>query len=513
MDLYFQAPSCMGILKGPNHVYELANLLYLQLIDKKDIIGKTVKEVLPELEAQGIFEFLDTVYKTGETFSANEMLVKFDYHGNGNLVDTYLNFIYQAHRNIDGTIDGILFFANDVTEQVLSRKKIEESEKRFRALIEKSEEMIMLTTSEGKLLYGSPSITNVFGYSEEDVADNFTYEHIHPDDLTEFLKKRKEIITTPGKSFYHQQRVRHKNGNWIWCENTITNMLHEPSINALVTNFRNITDKKITEQQREFDRNNLNALINNTDDLMWSVNTDYSLITSNKPFDDMAKSTSGKIIPKGSNILTGISPEQIIIFKKFYERAFTGETFTEIVYSKIPFEMWSEISYYPIRKGNEIIGTACHSRNITERKKAKLNLEKQNKELIKTNAELDRFVYSVSHDLRSPLTSVLGLISFIEEESQETDTLEHVKMIRNSINRLDEFIKNILSYSRNKRTGLEVKEIPLQKTIHAIVDSLQEWKRQKEFILTLTLTSRKINPFILIVCALIPYLKILFRMP
>lgn len=193
----------------------------------------------------------------------------------------------------------------------------------------------------------------------------------------------------------------------------------------------------------------------------------------------MTKATSGQIIPKGSNILTGITPEQIILFKKFYERAFTGETFTEIVYSKIPFEMWSEISYYPIRKGNEIIGTACHSRNITERKKARLILEKQNDELVKTNAELDRFVYSVSHDLRSPLTSILGLLSFIEEESQEPDTLEHAEMIHSSVNRLDEFIKNILSYSRNNRIALEVYKIPVQETATAIVDSLRSMKEAK----------------------------------
>lgn len=481
MNLYHQAPSSMGILKGPNHVYEMANPLYLKLIGKKNIIGKTVKEVLPEVEAQGVLDFLDKVYLTGETFYANEKLIQFDHDkkGTGKLVDTYLNFICQAHKNNKGEIDGIFFFAIDVTEQVLSRKRIEESENRFRALIEKSEEMIMLTSADGKLLYGSPSISKVFGYSEEDVALKNILELIHPDDLTEFTKKRKKLVTTPGKSFYHQQRVRHKNGNWIWCENTITNMLHEPSIKALVTNFRDITDKKITEQQREFDRNNLYALINNTDDLMWSVNTDYSLITSNKPFDDMTKATSGQIIPKGSNILTGITPEQIILFKKFYERAFTGETFTEIVYSKIPFEMWSEISYYPIRKGNEIIGTACHSRNITERKKARLILEKQNDELVKTNAELDRFVYSVSHDLRSPLTSILGLLSFIEEESQEPDTLEHAEMIHSSVNRLDEFIKNILSYSRNNRIALEVYKIPVQETATAIVDSLRSMKEAK----------------------------------
>jgi light-regulated signal transduction histidine kinase (bacteriophytochrome) len=100
--------------------------------------------------------------------------------------------------------------------------------------------------------------------------------------------------------------------------------------------------------------------------------------------------------------------------------------------------------------------------DITARKKAELNVEKQNKQLIKTNSELDRFVYIVSHDLHSPLTSILGLLSFIEGKSEEPDILEHAKMIYNSINRLHEFIKNILRYSRNNPTRLEMEKISVQ---------------------------------------------------
>src|SRR5680860_560782 len=138
--------------------------------------------------------------------------------------------------------------------------------------------------------------------------------------------------------------------------------------------------------------------------------------------------------------------------------------------------------------------------DINERKKAEENIKKQNKELdfqngekekraaelglsnkelLKINTELDRFVYSVSHDLRSPLTSILGLISFIEEDSREPDTLKQVKMIRASINRLDGFIKNILSYSQNNRTGLETKKIPIKKAINKIVNSVRNLKEAK----------------------------------
>src|SRR5680860_1704919 len=64
-DLYLKAPYCMGILKGPNHVYEMANPPYLKLIGKKDIIGKSVNEIRPEAADQGTIEILDRVYKTG----------------------------------------------------------------------------------------------------------------------------------------------------------------------------------------------------------------------------------------------------------------------------------------------------------------------------------------------------------------------------------------------------------------------------------------------------------------
>jgi PAS domain-containing protein len=147
----------------------MVNNLYLNLIDKNDIIGKTVKEVLPELESQGIFNFLDTVYNTGETFSANEMLVKFDSDGKGQLRDTYLNFIYQAHRDIDGNIDGILFFANDVTEQVLSRKKVEDSLLRFTSLIEQASDAICFIDQSMKIIEANNYACDKLGYTNEEM--------------------------------------------------------------------------------------------------------------------------------------------------------------------------------------------------------------------------------------------------------------------------------------------------------------------------------------------------------
>ncbi len=283
-----------------------------------------------------------------------------------------------------GNITEMIGTIQDITGQKNAEENLKQNEKRFRALIEKGDDMITLSANDGELLYGSPSITKVLGYPLDEFLHKRAYDFIYPDDIPGLIEN---ISQTQGKSFYSQLRLLHKNGNWIWCEATHTNMLHEPGINALVSNFRDISEKKIREQQREFDSNNLNALINNTNDLMWSVDRDFKLITSNQPFDEIIGFMTGKAITKGSNVLlTEFSQEQLTRHKKFYERAFAGETFTEIEYTVTPVETWSEISYYPIRKGDEIIGTACHSRNITERKRVEENLKQSRSRLKEAQA-------------------------------------------------------------------------------------------------------------------------------
>lgn len=117
--------------------------------------------------------------------------------------------------------------------------------------------------------------------------------------------------------------------------------------------------------------------------------------------------------------------------------------------------------------------------DVTELRKIEQHLEQQNRELTKTNKELDRFVYSTSHDLRSPLTSIMGLISLVQQDCREPETLEIVGMIGANVNRLDRFIRNILKYSRNNRTELEVEQISLKENINEVVNSLRHMKEAK----------------------------------
>lgn len=112
-------------------------------------------------------------------------------------------------------------------------------------------------------------------------------------------------------------------------------------------------------------------------------------------------------------------------------------------------------------------------RNETILRKNEWRIKQQNEELIKTNEELDRFVYSASHDLRAPLSSISGLVTLASHSSELTEVQNYISLIKGRAEILDKFILDIISYSRNARTETTRETIILPDLIHEIIDGLQ----------------------------------------
>ncbi|MCC9136047.1 PAS domain-containing protein [Pontibacter silvestris] len=123
--LIMQAPAVFCILQGPKHLYQLVNPYYQNLFPNRELLHKTVAEALPEVVEQGFIDILDNVYQSGEAFIAEEILIKLDRKGSGELEDVYFDLIYQPLYE-DDKITGIIVFGAEVTEQVSYRRKLEE---------------------------------------------------------------------------------------------------------------------------------------------------------------------------------------------------------------------------------------------------------------------------------------------------------------------------------------------------------------------------------------------------
>ena len=265
-------------------------------------------------------------------------------------------------NHIYPSTDGLSIFFRNITERKKSEEAIRQSEIKYRTMIERISD----------------------GFFSMDLEWRVTYINTVAEQLLErppgYLLDKKMTEEFPqgiGRGFYNGYVQSLQTGANVQLEEysiALNKWIRAgifPSSTGVSIYFRDITKEREAEKQKEFDNNNLHALINNTKDLMWSVDRNYKLITSNKSFDDLIKSMTGETLLKGNNIfIKEFDSKQAKRYKDYYERAFAGEAFTEIEHDGTVEDFWSEISFYPIYEGTKVIGTACFSRNITDRIKA-----------------------------------------------------------------------------------------------------------------------------------------------
>ncbi len=280
---------------------------------------------------------------------------------------------------------------------------------------------------------------------------------IHPEDLN-YVKRVTQKVKELHEETAFYYRILHRDGTLkhIYTQTRIELNREGLPIRAYGV-IHDVTEQKVAEGKRVFDSANLTSLINNTNDLMWSVDTNFNLITSNDAFTKLVRMVSGDPIETGSNMLaTAFSKEKVERYRKYYERAFAGETFTEIEGNETPFVFWTETSFYPIHENGKIIGTACHSRDITENKKMWMQSARLTANLIQQNKDLEQFAYMVSHNLRAPLANIMGLCDVLNcPDLTEQGKAEMLIDIVHSSKKLDSVVQdlNLILQIRNNTDG------------------------------------------------------------
>lgn len=146
----------------------------------------------------------------------------------------------------------VLAIFDDITEYRRAQERAEISEQRFRALIEHSTDAISLADENGRITYASPAAGHILGVPPERLVGHTTFDGIHPDDLQAAQRLFAQIALAPGQSAVGEFRVRHKDGTWRWVEGTGTNLLLEPSVQGMLANFRDITERKQAGQETRF---------------------------------------------------------------------------------------------------------------------------------------------------------------------------------------------------------------------------------------------------------------------
>ena len=250
-----------------------------------------------------------------------------------------------------------------------------------------------------------------------------------------------------------------------------------PNGKQIVSVFsRDITVRKAYHKKIRENEANLRSILNTTDDSIWLINTAYELIDFNKEYFRKHKQAFGIKLTRGRNILDMVPenmPELRELWRARYENGLKGKPGKYHDTNYADGCRTHEIKTYPIVENGNVTGLTVYSRDITHQKHTEDLLKKQNEELIKINAELDRFVYSASHDLRAPLMSVKGLLNMIRIDPDKKNTDQYLSLIERSVEKLDHFISDIINYSRNSRMDIMPKEIDFYGLLQESIDSLK----------------------------------------
>ena len=225
-NLIEEAPVATSLFIGRDMVIELPNEAILKIWGKGNAVaGKPLREALPELEGQPFLQIIDDVYTTGIEYNAQE--ARADLMVDGQLSTYYFNFTYKPLRNSSGEIYGVLDMAVDVTEQVLARRAIEESELRFRTLLEAIAQMTWTNTPEGEMNFYNQRWYDYTGLDFDQTKGWGWQTVVHPDDLPLMLEMYKKALTD-GTTFVVENRYRRgSDGMYRWHLNRALPMRDE----------------------------------------------------------------------------------------------------------------------------------------------------------------------------------------------------------------------------------------------------------------------------------------------
>ncbi|MBD0376923.1 MAG: PAS domain S-box protein [Flavisolibacter sp.] len=470
-NLFMQAPVIIGIVKGKDYIIEMANDAMLQIWGRtKEVIGKPLLEAIPELEGQGYIELLDKVRTTGEPYYAYESpgtLIR-----NGKEEVLYFDFIYQPYyENPTDTIaTGVINVAHDVTEKVLARKKIKESEEKYRTLFDSMDQgfcviELIFNSNKEPVDYRFLEINPVFE-KQTGIKDAVgkTMRELVPNAEPHWFKIYGKVALTGEPIRFIEESVAM--GRWF---DVYAFRISNANSRKVALLFTDITERKKAEEELRQSEERLQKVLSIETVGVIYFDLDGGIHDANPAFERMS----------------GVSRENLTSGKVRWDELTPPEFMEATLKSRDEFlTKWQNTPYekqYIRPDGSRWWGLFAGKRlsekecvefvlDITETKEVEAELERKVKErtleLEMRNQELEQFAHVSHHDLQEPIRKIIMFAEMVKSDSHDRLTEASQKRfdrITDAAHRMSKALNDILNFaSLNKEeqfTCIDLDEI------------------------------------------------------
>ncbi len=537
-NIFMQAPALICIFEGPNHIFKLVNPHYQQLVGDRPILGKPIAEAMPELEGQPIFSLLDNVYQSGESFFAHEMMVQLDHNNSGgDLGQNYYNFVYQAMRNLAGEIEGIMVFAYEVTAQVRARKEVELSHQKVQELNKELETRVIQRTQAlqqaqtqaelqkqrlERLFMQAPAAISIFDGPE------LVFELVNP--AYQALFPGRQLLGKPllealpeitDHAVYHTFRNVYDTGQ-THAEFGLLIPLMRPEDGKLEDRFFNFIQQARHNEQGEIDgvlvfafevtvhieaqkaieasARQLKLITDALPVLIGYLDKEEKYRFANQAYKAWFNKDPALLL--GSPVKDVVGEAAYNDVKKHIDRALAGERveFDARMPYRENFVKHIHTSYIPDVQDGKVEGFYTLVTDVTEQVENQKSLKESeqqatklatdlattneelqlaNEQLIRTNIDLDNFIYAASHDLKAPISNIEGLLQILlrslQKEGNVSERTEHLtSMMQNSVERFKRTIVNLTEVVKLQKDNEHlVAPLTLSEVINDVMLDLQ----------------------------------------
>jgi len=452
---FSQAPAAICILDGPDFVFELVNDVYQQLFPGRALRGLPLLEALPELAGQPVWRTLCHVYTTGQMHEATDICIPVAKYPGGPLEDFYFHYIQQARYDEHGNIDGVLVFALDMTEQVLAKQRAtalqaqvlataqqraHERENLYHIFAHTAAVICLLRGPEHRIDYYNPAYQRLLQGRQ---LLGRTVAEVQPEAGPQGFIALLDRVYQTGKTFYGNElplEIMGADGqpsHTVYLNFTYQAYQENGQTVGISVFAYDVTEQVLARQQRAAQQRQLRELFEQAPVAIAVLReADYLIDVANPLMSALWGRTPDQVM--GRPLLAALPEMRSQGFKESLDRVVkSGKAF---VAQEVPARLERHgrletvhlnFVYQPLRDAQgHVTGVAAVATEVSEQVAARqqvaqaneqlrisnAELDATNQRLMRTNVDLDNFIYTASHDLKAPITNIEGLLTALQEQ-------------------------------------------------------------------------------------------------